>query len=399
MGCISSKLHATTDLDGEIRLDHFNHVVSLTSTTYGVLNLDPQGKEEEGKVVAKEWRPRPPPVLNLPLYKKRVVKEEAPEVIDAWKLMEDLEDETPIWSPLKKPTKPLVSIHLWSPAKAMASPRKKKARTPGKENSPLQQSTKRCDLDPNRVLRPFSPTENSKSGMPNSRMSRKNSPLGGAKIENLGADSGVSSSRRSLSPLFDPALLALIEKELHEEGEQVKKVVLASEPRTRKARDCDLLLKTFEEKCPPGGENSLVLYTTTLRGIRKTFEDCNAVRSAIEAYDVEIAERDISMDSGYREELRLLMDKKQVKVPSVFVKGRLIGGAEEILKLEEEGKLGLLLEGIPRAKTWCEGCGGVRFVMCMDCNGSCKVLNEEEKKMVKCEVCNENGLIHCPVCC
>jgi glutaredoxin domain-containing cysteine-rich protein 1 len=27
----------------------------------------------------------------------------------------------------------------------------------------------------------------------------------------------------------------------------------------------------FEEKCPPGGTDSVILYTTTLRGIRKTF--------------------------------------------------------------------------------------------------------------------------------
>uniref|UniRef100_A0A6V7QWU5 Glutaredoxin domain-containing protein n=1 Tax=Ananas comosus var. bracteatus TaxID=296719 RepID=A0A6V7QWU5_ANACO len=160
---------------------------------------------------------------------------------------------------------------------------------------------------------------------------------------------------------------------------------------------------SFERKysfeLPAWGENSVVLYTTTLRGIRKTFEDCNAVRSTIESHDVRIVERDLSMDSGYREELRMLMGTREVKVPVLFVKGRLIGGAEEVLKLEEDGKMGVMLEGIERAKEWCKGCGGVRFVMCRDCNGSCKVLDEEEKKMVKCGECNENGLIHCPICC
>ncbi|URE11855.1 Glutaredoxin [Musa troglodytarum] len=170
-------------------------------------------------------------------------------------------------------------------------------------------------------------------------------------------------------------------------------------PRNRKAHDPSFLLRSYQEKCPPGGENTVVLYTTTLRGIRKTFEDCNAVRSTLESYHVRIMERDISMDSGYREELRSLMGSKEAKVPAAFVRGRLIGGAEEVLRLEDEGKLELLLEGIPRAASSCEGCAGMRFIMCMDCSGSCKVLDEEQKKMVKCGVCNENGLLHCPICC
>ncbi|URE09119.1 Glutaredoxin [Musa troglodytarum] len=71
------------------------------------------------------------------------------------------------------------------------------------------------------------------------------------------------------------------------------------------------------------------------------------------------------------------------------------GGAE----VGRRRKLELLLEGIPRAASSCEGCAGMRFIMCMDCSGSCKVLDEEQKKMVKCGVCNENGLLHCPICC
>ncbi|KAG6479936.1 hypothetical protein ZIOFF_063413 [Zingiber officinale] len=144
---------------------------------------------------------------------------------------------------------------------------------------------------------------------------------------------------------------------------------------------------------------ALLDYHRILRGIRKTFENCNAVRSTLESHRVQIEERDISMDSGYREELRSLMGLKEVSIPVVFVKGRLIGGAEEVLKLEEEGKLGPLLEELPRATVACEACAGVRFVMCMDCRGSCKVLDEEQKKIAKCKECNENGLIHCPICC
>ncbi|RWR97875.1 hypothetical protein CKAN_02734300 [Cinnamomum micranthum f. kanehirae] len=92
--------------------------------------------------------------------------------------------------------------------------------------------------------------------------------------------------------------------------------------------------------------------------IRKTFEDCNRVRSLIESHCVHMTKRDISMDFGFREELRVLMEK-EVRVPVVFVKGRLIGDADEVLKLEEEGKLSFLLEGIPQATEVSEGCGGL----------------------------------------
>ncbi|KAG1331035.1 hypothetical protein COCNU_02G010030 [Cocos nucifera] len=273
-------------------------------------------------------------------------------------------------------------MFLFSPAKVTASPKKQKKKYIGKENSPLGQGSERLDLDSNRVLRPFSSIENAQWIGSVSTISKKNTPS--ANMQKSGRDYGRSWSRRSLSPLFDPELLASLEKEHHEEGEQIKKMI---DPvrRHRKGHDSGLLLQSFQEKCPPGGENIVVLYTTTLRGIRKTFEDCNAVRCTMESHDVKTVERDISMDSGYREELRLLMGIKEVRVPVAFVKGRLIGGAEEVLMLEEEGKLGLLLEGIPRAEVEVcrKGCGGMRFVMCMDCNGSCKVLDREQKKMVR----------------
>jgi hypothetical protein len=58
------------------------------------------------------------------------------------------------------------------------------------------------------------------------------------------------------------------------------------------------LMDCFEKRCPPGGSQAAVLYTTTLRGIRKTFEECNAVRAALDGLGFWIRERDISMDLG-----------------------------------------------------------------------------------------------------
>ncbi|KAI3748355.1 hypothetical protein L6452_11372 [Arctium lappa] len=137
-------------------------------------------------------------------------------------------------------------------------------------------------------------------------------------------------------------------------------------------------LDEFEELCPLKGENKVVIYTTTLRGVRKTFEASNAVRTVMEGYRVFVCERDISMDQGFREESRELMkgkDNSELVPPRVFVKGRYVGGAEEVLKTMEEGRLGRLLEDLPKSKAGfvCDGCGGVRFLSCFTCDGSCKI--------------------------
>ncbi|URE22120.1 Glutaredoxin [Musa troglodytarum] len=372
MGCISSKLLAAADLDCP------NHFVSLTSTTYGALSLD---RGDDGASI-----PVAPAGTEVLDEKRTVAEEERPsEVIDARELMGDLSDETPSRSPSqrKRPLKPSPPAHRSPAVRAVFSPVMPRRWFAGKENTPLRSEPKRSDLDAHRISKAFRSLDNTPwAGLASAITGSKKSER----------DSGNSRSRRSLVPLFDPELVAFFEKEHHQEGEQTKKMVHG------KVCDSVLLLQSYQEKCPRGGENIVVLYTTTLRGIRKTFEDCNTVRSLFESYGLHIVERDISMDSGYREELRVLMGKKEVKIPVVFIKGRCVGGTEEVLRLEEEAKLGLLLEGLPRATKWCEGCGGLRFVMCMGCNGSCKVLDSEKKK-VKCGECNENGLIHCPMCC
>ncbi|XP_015937757.1 uncharacterized protein At5g39865 [Arachis duranensis] len=169
-------------------------------------------------------------------------------------------------------------------------------------------------------------------------------------------------------------------------------------------------LDPFERICPPSGENRVVIYTTTLRGVRSTFEACCAVRTAFEAFGVSFCERDVSMDSGFKQELRDLLkgkEREETVPPRVFVKGFYVGGAEEMLRAAEEGLLGELLEGLPRKKMGavCDGCGDMRFLPCFRCNGSCKtavLLKEEGHKgrtvVIKCAHCNENGLVVCPIC-
>ncbi|KAF3663896.1 putative RNA polymerase II transcriptional coactivator KELP-like [Capsicum annuum] len=160
-------------------------------------------------------------------------------------------------------------------------------------------------------------------------------------------------------------------------------------------------LHDYPEKCPPRGDDSLVVYTTSLGGVRRTFEDCNKVRLILESHRVVFDERDVSLHGEFRQELKeLLGEGEDASVPRLFVKGRYIGGVEEVVNLNETKRLGRILNyaRVERGpgRLGCEGCGGARFVPCFDCGGSCKVVNGDAKE--RCPQCNENGLIHCPIC-
>ncbi|KAI4347699.1 hypothetical protein L6164_008485 [Bauhinia variegata] len=235
----------------------------------------------------------------------------------------------------------------------------------------------------------------------------------------------ISSFRRpdlNSGSLFDPNLLAAFEQavkehirmiEAAERRTRVEEFILESneeeeeqeqEPPSKSRRieehAIDDPLVEFEEKCPPGGSDSVILYTTTLRGIRKTFEDCNRIRFLLDNFHVVYFERDTSMHMEFKEELWKILDGKIVP-PRLFVKGRDIGGAEQVLALHEQGKLRPLFEGIPIDNSTgpCEACGGFRFVLCFNCNGSHRVMAEENQEKIQCSNCNENGLIICPYCC
>ncbi|CAN6991668.1 unnamed protein product [Brassica oleracea var. botrytis] len=349
MGCVSSK-PVKKKLVREIRVNNGgDHIVSLTSTTYG--HLDVQQRAETS-----------PKGDDFESERRSSAQRDDPEIINTWELMEDLEDSTKV-SPKSrgifgKSWKTPVKSSVDSPKRNGSSKRFR-----GKENRGEKQS-------PNQILK-----------TPKRGVMRLSFPL--KSEEPLAV---TTQRRKSFSPMFDPDLVASYERELSQEKEQIKMVISPPDP--------------FPEKCPPGGENSVVVYITTLRGIRKTFEDCNAVRSILDSHEVRYSERDVSMHSVFKEEIRGIMGTKQVKIPAVFVRGRMIGSVEEVVRLEEEGKLGILLECMPKARVsgCCCGCGGMRFVMCGVCNGSCKVMDAEKKDMVKCLECNENGLVLCPMC-
>ncbi|KAL5831438.1 hypothetical protein ACOSQ4_016792 [Xanthoceras sorbifolium] len=309
MGCVSSNLLNQDDEFtqlGSSALSH--HIVSLTSTTYGLLNLDPPPLTTTAATATATTPPTPP--LRFTLRSE-------PEVINSWELMSGLDTD---------------SFRFCSKIKGGGAGAEK-------ENS-----------NPNLTANDLKPIQKNLFGV-------------------------VASNKNKTGSVLD----------------------------------------RFERLCPPDGDNRVVIYTTSLRGIRRTFEACNAVKSALDNLGVAICERDVSMDRGFREELKELMknkDREAMVPPRVFVKGRYVGGAEEVLKFVEEGWFGDLLEQIPKrnAKGACQGCGDVRFLPCFHCNGSCKtVINVKEETgglirkqgtsvVVRCSQCNENGLVLCPIC-
>ncbi|KAK9078690.1 hypothetical protein SSX86_002747 [Deinandra increscens subsp. villosa] len=218
------------------------------------------------------------------------------------------------------------------------------------------------------------------------------------------------------STLFDPNLLAAFKQAVSEvkaqEEERRNRVLrsirdeLDQEPerplKSLKLEEIANPLLDFEKICPPGGSDSVILYTTGLRSIRKTFEDCSSIRFLLESFRVLYHERDLSMHLDFRDELFRILGGKVVP-PKLFIKGRYIGGAEDVLRLHEQGKFRPLLAGIPlnTSEGPCEGCAGVRFVVCFSCSGSRKADSESGDRWLpeKCKECNENGLILCPFCC
>ncbi|XP_047330159.1 uncharacterized protein At5g39865-like [Impatiens glandulifera] len=152
---------------------------------------------------------------------------------------------------------------------------------------------------------------------------------------------------------------------------------------------------------PPGSSEGAILYTTSLRGIRKTFEDCGIIRFLLESFKVTYQERDVSMDMKLREELWNISGGQRMVPPRLFVRGKDIGGADEVVGLHEQGRLWKVLEGLPlkQSNKVCNGCGGVGFLICLRCNGSRKVVHDDDDVFVRCPDCNENGLLRCSICC
>ncbi|XP_038984468.1 uncharacterized protein At3g28850-like [Phoenix dactylifera] len=310
-----------------------------------------------------------------------------PEAVDAWELMAGLEDSTPLRPPTPTFVRHSFSFH---------------------------------------ATRDVEPVSESKLS---------------SKLSNGAASPGPVITAAD----FDPEIISNFRKALEELSPQLRSpesVKTASRWKNRSAESTGIVrarIDAFQEiidaekdnaakisqfrKCPLGGESKVVLYFTSLRGVRKTYEECYVVRMILRGYEVCIDERDVSMDRGFRDELTEILGTEYEGswLPRVFANGRDLGGAEEVRCMHEAGELGKALEDCAAAFVEkggrgrpCQGCGDVRFVLCERCSGSSKVCLEEEMEeeeeeeeawgdvecgFRRCPDCNENGLVRCPVCC
>lgn len=340
------------------------HLVALTSSTLGSLKLDSvhqindaNGFEDDkkkefsvGLIEAKTWsnmiNDKIPKVV--PKTPVRTPPGE-PETINAWELMEGLEDISPFRSP----------IHVRSFSFDVV-----------REPNPLPVSDR-----------------------PKSRFQENDTSANSPKAMWL----QTADSSNSPVTEFDPEVISTFRKSLEEQAMDAKTAT----------NDDDLVFADI--KCKE--KEKLILYFTSLRGVRKTYEDCCDVRVILRGLGIRVDERDVSMHSGFKEELKALLKDGFYGggLPRVFVGNNYIGGAEEIRKLHEDGQLEKTLECCEKVDEGaCEACGDVRFVPCETCSGSCKIYyddegeeeaDEEDYGFQRCPDCNENGLIRCPICC
>ncbi|KAF6999640.1 hypothetical protein CFC21_015636, partial [Triticum aestivum] len=151
---------------------------------------------------------------------------------------------------------------------------------------------------------------------------------------------------------------------------------------------------------PRARPQAVVLYTTSLRGVRRTFADCSAARAILRGSRVAVDERDVSMDAALRRELQALLAARgrAFSLPRLFIGGRLVGGADEVRQLHESGQLRRLLEGAAGQDPAfvCDACGGVRFVPCPACAGSRKVFDEEQDRALRCATATRTGWCAAP---
>ncbi|KAH0914659.1 hypothetical protein HID58_029105 [Brassica napus] len=140
------------------------------------------------------------------------------------------------------------------------------------------------------------------------------------------------------------------EGELGKRALSSKQLSKATKP-TSLPESVRLISKSLEEEEKPNlyetedDKNKVVLYFTSLRGIRKTYEDC-----CCEIVQIALGE------------------EKPVCLPQVLITGVHVGGMEEIKKLNDGGKLGEMLKGLPVCESVgaCGCCGDPRFVPSLD---------------------------------
>lgn len=337
---------------------HHHHVVALTSSTLGSLSLTDSNSEDESMMKcindenvnkSKEWSEMIEKKIPKTPTKKTTCHQQQPETINTWELMEGLEEAV-----------------IDRSRNTITSERSK--------------SFNHLSSSPKPLWMQIAPEESI--------------------VSDFDPDV-ISKFRMALDELSSPPKPA---KKCIDETSAFKGIV--------KARVQDFQKRIDEKRnkkrhCVPNGERKVVVYSTSLRGIRKTYEDCFTVKMILQGYGVKVDERDVSMHMGYKDELNEILGLNfgGKRLPRVVVNGEYIGGVDEISHMHEVGELEKVLVDCEKANVGkgggvCELCGDVRFVPCSNCSGSCKIYVEEDESsgFRRCPECNENGLIRCSVC-
>ncbi|EDW82739.2 uncharacterized protein Dwil_GK10147, partial [Drosophila willistoni] len=148
----------------------------------------------------------------------------------------------------------------------------------------------------------------------------------------------------------------------------------------------------------------VVLYTTSMGIIRDTYAKCSNVKKILRTLLIKFEERDVFMSVEYQQEIRERMQDEKIRVPQLFVEGQLIGDADVVERLNENGELRQLLKPYKSIATafTCQTCGGFRLLPCPSCSGSKKSVHRNhftaEFVALKCMNCDEVGLVKCPNC-
>ncbi|CAA2994014.1 uncharacterized protein At5g39865-like [Olea europaea var. sylvestris] len=453
--------------------DDSHHVVAFASSTLGSLRLDTLNRHHpfnQNHFIEDEI-----PFGNVGNNKEKVIKDEfkmemieaktwseminekipkvfaktptrtppgEPETINVWELMEGLEDSCPL-----RPPHHLRSFSFQVPRNPYLSCLDEQSTPRLKENGEASSTALRSDRTDNdsnlnstsngmSVHVPQNPILSHLDDQTMPRLKENDEapsiPLWPDMSDN-DSNSNSNSNDTSIVSEFDPEVISTFRKAL-EDLPPANPFHLKSLDSENQAvltgKDQLLEVKNDEQKAngtfagnrvnAARGTGKVIVYYTSLRGVRKTYEDCCHVRVILKGLGVKVDERDVSMHSGFKEELKeLLGDGFRGGLPRVFVGQKYVGGAEEIRQMNEEGRLEKVVEscelvedsggGSGRIEV-CEACGDIRFVPCETCCGSCKIYferdfeeeydeSEHEYGFHRCPECNENGLVRCPMCC
>lgn len=148
----------------------------------------------------------------------------------------------------------------------------------------------------------------------------------------------------------------------------------------------------------------IIVYTTSMTTVREAAERCKVVRHILQTHMVRYEERDLFMSAENQKELKERLGQSAITVPHVFADGVYLGDHNTVHKLNETGELRTLFQNFTKiqVRSFCDKCGGYRYLPCSFCHGSKKSLHRneftEEFCALRCMQCDENGLMRCDEC-